>query len=326
MYEEVYMKKLLWLIAALARVMLIFSIVICDELIGKEKEHPVNAAVPVIDMQPESAIYLQNDSASPLIVTASVSDGGILSYEWFSSDHADDTGGISVGTEAAYMPSTETAGTYYYYVVVTNTNNSATGNKTAKTVSAYAEISVHTLTAQEAELPRYVTAVNLWTYPTEPDTAIPSGYTNWVKEDLYDPDKGNILNANAGDDGAGDWIRFAYRLESEANKREAIAEIGILVGQNVLPPAGWTKIDIDLNKGHPNASYLYFAYRKVNPSDTQAIDFIGSYNGKIEASNESLPGYSWVYYIGSSERADLNNGRPTANWIFLTVHKRPFTW
>ncbi|MDR2537876.1 MAG: hypothetical protein LBC46_06180, partial [Treponema sp.] len=250
------MKKLLWLIAALARVALIFSIVICNELIGKEKENPVNTAAPVIDTQPEGAIYLQNDKASPLSVTASVSDGGTLSYQWFSSDQADNTGGTSVGTEATYTPSTETAGTYYYYVVVTNTNNSATGNKTAKTVSVYAEITVNTLPVQRAELPRYVTAVNVLTYPTEPDPAIPSGYTNWVKDDMYDPNQGNILNGNAGDDGAGDWVYFAYRTETEANKRDAIAEIAILVGQDVPTPAGWTKIDIDLNKGHPNASYL----------------------------------------------------------------------
>lgn len=325
------MKKLLWLIAALARVALIFSIVICDELIGTEKESLVNAAVPVIDTQPEGAIYLQNDSASPLSVTARVSDGGTLSYQWFSSNHADDTDGINVGTEAAYMPSTETPGTYYYYVVVTNTNNSVSGNKTSKTVSAYAEITVNPLSAQGTESPRYVTAVNVWTYPTESDPAIPSGYTNWVRDDLYDPAQGNILNGNAGTVGGEDWIRLGYKTDSEANKRDAIAEIAILVGQNTQPPAGWTKIDIDLNNGRFSANYLYLAYRKVGPSDTQAIDFIGSYSGRIEASNESRPGYSWVYYTGGAytglnERADLNRGWPTANWIFLMVHKRPFTW
>ncbi|MDR2417680.1 MAG: hypothetical protein LBD79_01330 [Treponema sp.] len=325
------MKKLLWLIAALARVALIFSIVICDELIGKEKESLVNAAVPVIDIQPEGAIYLQNDSASPLSVTARVNDGGTLSYQWFSNDQADDTGETSVGTEAVYMPSTETPGTYYYSVVVTNTNNSASGNKTAKTVSAYAEITVNPSVAQETESPRYVTAVNVWNYPTEPDPAIPSGYTNWVRDDMYDPAQGNILNGNAGTDGAEDWIRLAYKTDSEVNKRDAIAEIAILVGQNTQPPTGWTKINIDLNNGRLSANYLYLAYRKVGPSDTQAIDFIGSYSGRIEVSNESRPGYSWVFYTGAgytglNERADLNKGRPTANWIFLMVHKRPFTW
>ncbi|MDR1324685.1 MAG: hypothetical protein LBK00_01450 [Treponema sp.] len=324
------MKKLLWLIAALARVALIFSIVICNELIRKEKESLVNAAAPVIDTQPEGAIYLQNDRASPLIVTARVSDGGTLSYQWFRSNQADNAGGTSVGTEAAYIPSTETAGTYYYYVVVTNTNNSATGNKTAKMVSVYTEIAITTLAAQETEILRYVTAVNVLTYPTEPAPAIPSGYTNWVKDDLYDPNQGNILNGNAGDDEAGDWICFTYKTE-EANKHDAIAEIAILVDQDTPTPAGWNKIDIDLNKGHLNASYLYLIYRKVGPSDTQAIDFIGSYSGRIEASNESRPGYSWVYYTGGAytglnERADLNKGRPTANWIFLMAHKRPFVW
>jgi hypothetical protein len=80
------------------------------------------AEVPVITGNPAGASYAKDAVATPLSVTVTpVSDGGTLSYEWFSSATDNNSGGTSVGTEATYTPSTATVGTTYYYVVVTNT-------------------------------------------------------------------------------------------------------------------------------------------------------------------------------------------------------------
>jgi O-glycosyl hydrolase len=81
-----------------------------------------------------------------LTVSALVSEGGSLSYQWYSADSAVNTGGelISGAYGSSYTPlSNHTEGTYYYYVVVTNTNNAVTGAKTASTPSAPATIIVY---------------------------------------------------------------------------------------------------------------------------------------------------------------------------------------
>jgi hypothetical protein len=105
-----------------------------------------NAVTPSITTQPESATYLQGATPAALSVSAGTSDGGILSYQWYSNNSNSNSGGsvISGATASTYTPPTADLGTKYYYVVVTNTNNSATGTKTASTTSAAAAITVYT--------------------------------------------------------------------------------------------------------------------------------------------------------------------------------------
>ena len=105
----------------------------------------VDAQAPSITAQPVGANYLQNATAAPLTVTASVSDGGILSYQWYSNISNSNSNGtlISGATSASYTPPTNTNGSRFYYVVVTNTNNAATGTKTATTASSAAGITVN---------------------------------------------------------------------------------------------------------------------------------------------------------------------------------------
>jgi len=103
-----------------------------------------NAETPSITSQPAGATYTQGDSAAPLSMTASVADGGILSYQWYSNTSDSTTGGTPVGTNSStYTPSTATAGTAYYYCMVTNTNNSVSGGKTAAATSNIAAIVVN---------------------------------------------------------------------------------------------------------------------------------------------------------------------------------------
>jgi hypothetical protein len=104
-----------------------------------------NASVPSITAQPADATYVQGDTPTPLSVTASVGDGGALSYEWYSNTIDSNSGGtaISGATSSYYTPSTAAVGTTYYYVVVTNTNNAVNGVKTVNAASLTSEIVVN---------------------------------------------------------------------------------------------------------------------------------------------------------------------------------------
>ncbi|GHV30515.1 hypothetical protein FACS1894177_03220 [Bacteroidia bacterium] len=106
----------------------------------------VDAATPVIGTQPVGANYTQGATATPLTVAATASDGGTLSYQWYSNTTNSTSGGASLGADngartAGYTPPTTTGGTIWYYCVVTNTNNNAV-NKTATATSNTAEVTV----------------------------------------------------------------------------------------------------------------------------------------------------------------------------------------
>ena len=105
-----------------------------------------NAQTPRIISHPKSDAVTINERKT-LSVTAEVTDGGTLSYQWFSNDRDNTTGGtqISGATSNTFDPPTNAIGTIYYYVVVTNTNNNANGVTTATTVSAAAGVTVNDL-------------------------------------------------------------------------------------------------------------------------------------------------------------------------------------
>jgi len=103
-----------------------------------------NAAIPIISTQPASG-EVTIGATRTLTVSASVNDGGTLSYQWYRNSTANGTGGtaISGATNASYTTNaTNEMGIYYYYVVVTNTNNSVPDNKTATVVSNVATLLV----------------------------------------------------------------------------------------------------------------------------------------------------------------------------------------
>jgi hypothetical protein len=117
----------------------------------------VHAQAPVIGSHPQSAAYTQNATAAALTVTASVTDGGALSYQWYGNTANTNTGGtaISGATGTSYTPPTIAAGTTYYYAVVTNTNTGAaiTGTTTATTSSNPATVTVTPVTITNAQTP-----------------------------------------------------------------------------------------------------------------------------------------------------------------------------
>jgi|GEM_PF-3376959 len=101
---------------------------------------------PVIDPQPIASLtgWTYGDAVAAasrtLSVAATVSDGGTLSYQWYSNTANSNSGGTEIddatGTSYTVPDGTGTnAGTHYYYCVVTNTLSGGT-NKTASSVAS----------------------------------------------------------------------------------------------------------------------------------------------------------------------------------------------
>ncbi|WP_339299278.1 S-layer homology domain-containing protein [Paenibacillus sp. FSL R5-0623] len=104
----------------------------------------VHAVTPTINTQPTGATVDEGANSPTLSVSATVSDGGTLSYQWYSNETNSTTGGtpINAATGSTYAVPTTSAGTIYYYAVVTNTNNGVNGTKTATTTSNVAVVAI----------------------------------------------------------------------------------------------------------------------------------------------------------------------------------------
>jgi uncharacterized repeat protein (TIGR02543 family) len=89
----------------------------------KKQFAQAQVAMPLITAQPIGKNVNQNDPSPRLSVTATISDGGTLTYQWYKNTAYSDIGWepINGATASTYdAPATE-AGTLYYYVAVTNT-------------------------------------------------------------------------------------------------------------------------------------------------------------------------------------------------------------
>jgi quinol monooxygenase YgiN len=132
-------------LAGVVLVLLAGLFVSCADPISKLTD---NAQKPTITTQPQDGNWdVGEEDEFELTVTASVTDDGILSYQWYSNPTDGTPGSVKIdgGTSATLTLNSEDYtenGDYYFYVVVTNTNNQVTGTKTASTISAVATITV----------------------------------------------------------------------------------------------------------------------------------------------------------------------------------------
>jgi len=140
-----------WFVAGLAfAAALAFAIVLttCEEL-GYKAETTVtvvDAAVPVITKQPEPGTYRLGDTTAKLTVEVEITDGGELSYQWYTSDderYAEGEGDeIPGATDEEYVIDLA-EGSWQVFVIVTNTNDMVNGETEASVKSDLIRVTIN---------------------------------------------------------------------------------------------------------------------------------------------------------------------------------------
>jgi len=104
---------------------------------------PVHAQIPAISKQPRASTFAEPNQAITLSVTAAVTDGGDLTYQWYEAADAASAGTPIGGAKGdTYTPDTSGVGITYYYVEITNTNAAVDGRTTTKNSSTRARVEV----------------------------------------------------------------------------------------------------------------------------------------------------------------------------------------
>jgi hypothetical protein len=180
-------------------------------------------ATPVITVQPQGAVYGLNAVSAALTVTASVSDGGTLSYQWRSNGSDTEEEGSPVGDNLPYFtPPVNVVGTAWHYVEVTNT----LGGKTASAKSLRAKIEVTdliawTATVDGSENETTSTAI-VFTFSRDPgnvsvaDIAIVNGSGAATKGGALTPDAGRTV-----------WTLALAAVETAGNLTVSVAKEGV---------------------------------------------------------------------------------------------------
>lgn len=118
------------------------------------------------------------------------------------------------------------------------------------------------------------------------------------------------LNSDAG----GDYIYLCTHSASynkTGPNKDCIDDVKIIFGKNAPAPAGYTKLDLDLNKG-AGGEYVYLCYRRVPYNNSIAIKGVTVLGG----SSPNVPApYQFVQVPG-----DLNEGAG-GDYVYVYISK-----
>jgi hypothetical protein len=267
-------KSIVRISAALLMATLIFA---CKDEGGDTPPTPItNAQTPSITGQPSSATLSSAQTAPTLSVTAAVTDGGTLTYQWYSNTQNSATNGtaITTATTASYTPSVTTQGTTYYYVIVTNTNNSVNGEKVSAVTSSIAKV--------EVTAPGLVDKVTLFnggvvaykfTLPTGSTwndyTKISADYL--VDEENYDKEYNNyrIYGPYTADQFAEEGDHYIVNFGSETNAPYIFHQDEKKTPEDFGGTAGaWFTVTTEFDSTSPNSAFSHA------PEATDAGPFI----------------------------------------------------
>jgi hypothetical protein len=164
-----------------------------------------DAETPVLGMQPLDLTYGDGDSTAwPLFVIANVTDGGSLSYQWFSNTVESTEGGTYVSAGAAITPPIPASGPVYYYVVVTNTNYAATGETIRTATSRAAKVEKVNEPVTHAVLPTISGHPQSGTYTVGETASLSvtasggSPTYQWFSNTANNTDEGTLINGATG--------------------------------------------------------------------------------------------------------------------------------
>ena len=178
-------------------VALFLAIIMLIGLVPTAAQAESEAAIPTFstDLSTETVEYSEGDTAGALTVAATVTDEGVLSYQWYGNGENSTEGGTEVGENSpSYTPSTDTAGTTYYYVVVTNTLGEG---ETATTATATSQVAC--VTVAENTAPSLTSGVEA---ELEAQTVINYEYSVTLPEIFEDADGDELtytVSVNGGD-------------------------------------------------------------------------------------------------------------------------------
>lgn len=105
------------------------------------------------NLSTQTLSYLVGAAASPLTVNASVSDGGVITYQWYKAVSESAAGSVISGaTSRSYVPDTTVESDAYYYCVATSTLDGKTLSKTSNVA--------HVVVVKKPEKPQVVSDLN----------------------------------------------------------------------------------------------------------------------------------------------------------------------
>lgn len=108
-------------------------------LVTYKKTFAQEAPVFSQNLSSSTVSYLVGDSANPLAVNATVSDGGTITYQWYRSNSSSSSGNaISGATGKTYTPDTSAESDIYYYCIATSTLDGS--KKTTKSNVAHVQV------------------------------------------------------------------------------------------------------------------------------------------------------------------------------------------
>ena len=123
--------------AAVLMALLAVAFIGCPQAADDSENAANKAAAPFITEQPTDYQPLQHEAVT-LSVAATVSDGGSLSYQWYSASAVGAAGtGIAGATDFSFSPPTDTAGILYYYAEVSNSNDSTRTTTKSRYATVY---------------------------------------------------------------------------------------------------------------------------------------------------------------------------------------------
>jgi O-glycosyl hydrolase len=259
-----------------------------------------DAEVPEITQHPAGEIYFIGDTVIPLTVTAQVSDGGTLSYQWYSNTRSSNEGGAPIqgASGVSYTPdiNTNTAGQYYYYVIATNTNRYA-ANPVSYAVSKAVALVVMAPATDASKNPNAVITINL-------------------------NDKHQFVRGFGGQDVA--WSNFPDYTMADYENMFNPDRLGYNMLRILIPPN-----NIDINETMYLVTTNQLWPEKHRENYYEFVKLVNRYNGYVLASpwtppmewktNNSTNGggslrtanyQDYAYYLRDFARNMHNNGAP----------------